>query len=61
MRTGYRPIGACAGERQGAERPGERCARFLQSSPKAQVEWRQEAAFQRFEGVHARTTRPGSH
>ncbi|WKD36921.1 adenosine deaminase [Streptomyces xanthophaeus] len=61
VRTGYRPTGACAHEQQGAERPSERCARFLDASPKAQVEWRQEAAFQRFEAEHARATRPASH
>ncbi|WP_328623464.1 adenosine deaminase family protein [Streptomyces sp. NBC_00354] len=61
VRTGYRPTGPCAGERQGAEHPGARCARFLAAGPKAQVEWRQEAAFHRFETAHARATRPGSH
>ncbi|WP_406511500.1 adenosine deaminase [Streptomyces sp. NBC_00161] len=61
LRTGYRPTGPCAGERQGAEHPGARCAGFLATSPKAQVEWRQEAAFEHFETAHARATRPGSH
>lgn len=61
VRTGYRPTGACAKERQGTDRPSARCARFLDASPKAQVEWRQEAAFQRFETEHVRATRPGSH
>ncbi|WP_133899174.1 hypothetical protein [Streptomyces sp. KS 21] len=60
VRTGYRPTGPCAGEHQGAEHPGVRCANFLAASPKAQAEWRQEAAFHRFEAVHARDTRPGS-
>lgn len=61
LRTGYRPTGACARGVQGAEHPSERCARFLKAGPKAQVERRQEAAFQRFETHHARATRPGSH
>ncbi|MER5961370.1 adenosine deaminase [Streptomyces sp. NPDC002057] len=59
IRTGYRPVGPCADERQGSGRPADRCAGFLKRNLKAQVQWRQEAAFRRFEATHARTTRPG--
>ncbi|MGW6408417.1 adenosine deaminase family protein [Streptomyces vinaceus] len=57
---GYRPAGPCAEERQGGEHPGARCAALLAASPKAQVEWRQEAAFRRFEAAHPAASRPGS-
>ncbi|MFB7058948.1 adenosine deaminase [Streptomyces vinaceus] len=58
--SGYRPAGPCAEERQGGEHPGARCAALLAASPKAQVEWRQEAAFHRFEAAHPAASRPGS-
>lgn len=61
VRTGYRPTGPCSDERPGTERPGKRCAGFLAASPKAQVEWRQEAAFHRFETAHARATHSAPH
>ncbi|MGI5471647.1 adenosine deaminase family protein [Streptomyces sp. CA-132043] len=48
-RGGYRPADACSGDRPGSDRPGERCRRLLADSPKAAVQWRQEAAFTTFE------------
>lgn len=48
-RDGYGLTGACAGERPGAARPGPRCRALLDGSEKAGLQWRQEAAFHRFE------------
>lgn len=48
-RNGYRPTAACAHERPGVTRPGAGCRRLLSASPKAAVQWRQEAAFSGFE------------
>jgi adenosine deaminase len=45
----YRPVDACAREGLGARRPGARCETFLRASPKAALQWRQEADFGRFE------------
>jgi adenosine deaminase len=45
----HRPVDACAGETLGARRPGARCEAFLRASPKAALQWRQEADFGRFE------------
>lgn len=45
----YHPVDACARERLGVERPGARCEAFLRANPKASVQWRQEADFERFE------------
>ncbi|MFI9340696.1 adenosine deaminase [Streptomyces sp. NPDC052773] len=46
---GYRAVDACRGERPGTTRPGHACRQLLESSPKAAVQWRQEAAFAAFE------------
>jgi adenosine deaminase len=43
------PAGPCRGERPGSRAPRQNCARFLAGSPRATLEWRQEAAFTRFE------------
>ncbi|MFF8293422.1 adenosine deaminase [Streptomyces sp. NPDC016309] len=53
---GYRPVPACAGLHPtgGRPLPGP-CRRLLATSPKAAVQWRQEAAFAAFE----RTARTG--
>ncbi|MDN3293290.1 adenosine deaminase [Streptomyces ficellus] len=48
-RHAYTPVPACAPARPGAAAPGPGCARFLRQSPKAAVQWRQEAAFAAFE------------
>ncbi|AWT47449.1 MULTISPECIES: adenosine deaminase family protein [Streptomyces] len=48
-RDGYRPVPACRGERAGGSEPGRACRRLLDASPKAAVQWRQEAAFHAFE------------
>ncbi|MEV6397464.1 adenosine deaminase [Streptomyces sp. NPDC051907] len=46
----YRPVRACRAERRpGTRTPGPLCAAFLAASPKAALEWRQEAAFTAFE------------
>jgi adenosine deaminase len=46
----FRPASACAGDRLGEDKPRrKRCRALLRSSPKAAAEWRQEAAFGRFE------------
>lgn len=45
----FRPVPACAADRPGEARPRPPCRAFLRSSPKAAVEWRQEAGFDRFE------------
>jgi adenosine deaminase len=45
----HRPVDACARERMGAQQRGARCEAFLRASPKAALQWRQEAAFGRFE------------
>jgi adenosine deaminase len=46
---GYRPVRECLAGRPGQREPGPSCAAFLAASPKAAVEWRQEAAFTAFE------------
>ncbi|MEV7566573.1 adenosine deaminase family protein [Streptomyces tanashiensis] len=48
-RHGYRMAAACHGLRPGLAEPGAACRRLLASSPKAAVQWRQEAAFHTFE------------
>ncbi|MGW3956815.1 adenosine deaminase family protein [Streptomyces sp. NPDC004752] len=47
--TGYRPVAGCRGETLGGDTPGPRCRRLLAASPRARVQWRQEAAFTAFE------------
>ncbi|MET9804855.1 adenosine deaminase [Streptomyces sp. NPDC006368] len=54
-RDGYRPVAECRTERAGVPAPGGACGKLLAASPKAAVQWRQEAAFAVFE----RTFRPG--
>ncbi|MFE7663705.1 adenosine deaminase family protein [Streptomyces celluloflavus] len=44
----FTPAGPCRGERPGTRAPRQSCAHFLANSPKATLEWRQEAAFTRF-------------
>jgi adenosine deaminase len=51
----YRLGPACAGQVPGAPHPRPSCAALLRSSPKAALEWRQEAAFTRFESVYSRS------
>jgi adenosine deaminase len=54
-REGYYLAGPCAGERPGVTAPGGRCRALLDSSEKAESQWRQEVAFHRFEtGVGVR-------
>ncbi|MBC2878271.1 MULTISPECIES: adenosine deaminase family protein [Streptomyces] len=48
-RGGFVPAAPCARDRAGAGRPRAACAALLGGSPKAAVEWKQEAAFGRFE------------
>ncbi|WP_328681294.1 adenosine deaminase [Streptomyces sp. NBC_00322] len=45
----YRPVRECRAVRPGEREPGPGCAQLLASSPKAAIEWRQEAAFTVFE------------
>ncbi|MFE9610661.1 adenosine deaminase [Streptomyces sp. NPDC006012] len=47
--TGYRPVAGCRSRTPGGGPPGPRCRRLLSASPRAQVQWRQEAAFTAFE------------
>ncbi|MEU7381298.1 MULTISPECIES: adenosine deaminase [unclassified Streptomyces] len=54
---GYRVVPACRGERPGLSVQSAACQRLLYGSPRAELEWRQEAAFATFERTHARTTR----
>ncbi|MFI6384205.1 adenosine deaminase [Streptomyces sp. NPDC050658] len=53
-RNGYRPAPACASDRPGEAPPTPACAELLSHSPKATVQWRQEAAFAGFEDKHSR-------
>ncbi|TQK42824.1 adenosine deaminase [Streptomyces sp. SLBN-118] len=45
----YRPVRECRAALPGEHEPGTACAELLASSPKAAIEWRQEAAFTAFE------------
>lgn len=45
----FRPIGACAADGLGAEKPSAACAKFLASSEHAREQWKLEAAFADFE------------
>lgn len=51
---GYHALPACRGERPGLPVRGAACRHLLAGSPKARLEWRQEAAFAAFEQTHAR-------
>ncbi|WP_406446011.1 adenosine deaminase [Streptomyces sp. NBC_00631] len=59
-RDGYRPVAACAGRLPGSGRPpGAECRALLDASPKAAVQWREEAASVSFERTFGRAaTRP---
>ncbi|MFJ5677821.1 adenosine deaminase [Streptomyces sp. NPDC093097] len=48
-RNGYHPVAACRGQAPGNGTPGAACRLLLKTSPKAAVEWQQEAAFAAFE------------
>lgn len=50
---GYRTVPACRGERPGTPVRSAACRRLVEGSPKASLEWRQEAAFAAFESAHA--------
>jgi hypothetical protein len=47
--AGAKPHRACGGDSLGGTVPSEACAAFLKTSPKAQLQWRLEAAYQAFE------------
>ncbi|WP_434094748.1 adenosine deaminase family protein [Streptomyces hyaluromycini] len=58
-RDGYRPAAACAGQLPGSGRaPGAECRRLIDASPKAAVQWREEAASVSFERAFGRTPAP---
>ncbi|WP_392671785.1 adenosine deaminase [Streptomyces sp. LN785] len=48
-RNGYRLAGPCRAGTPGAGNPRPQCRRLLDTSPRARVQWRQEAAFAAFE------------
>lgn len=50
---GYHEVPVCRGEHPGSPVCSAGCRTFLAGSTKAQVEWRQEAAFAAFEHTHA--------
>ncbi|MFB8176875.1 adenosine deaminase [Streptomyces sp. NPDC055966] len=50
---GFHPVPVCRAERPGLPVRGAGCRKFLGGSAKAQLEWRQEAAFAAFEQAHA--------
>lgn len=54
-RDGYRLTGPCRHNSPGADNPRQQCRRLLNTSTKAQVQWRQEAAFVAFERRFATT------
>ncbi len=55
-RLGHIRAVPCRDDRPGTATPSRTCAAFLAGSPKATVEWRQEAAFTHFETHHRTTT-----
>ncbi|MFB7109603.1 adenosine deaminase [Streptomyces sp. NPDC056291] len=55
--AGYRVVSACRGERPGLPVRTPACQRLLFRSPRAELEWRQEAAFAVFERTHTRAVR----
>ncbi|MFI9610692.1 adenosine deaminase [Streptomyces sp. NPDC052023] len=59
-RDGYRLTAACRGERPGDPAAGPDCRRLLDTSVKAAVQWRQEAAFRQFEQAFGGTPGMGS-
>ncbi|MFJ1704625.1 adenosine deaminase [Kitasatospora sp. NPDC088346] len=50
-RDGYRPVAECAGRRPGGDHPSAACAALLAANPKAELEWKQECAFDTFEAA----------
>ncbi|MGB6164812.1 MAG: hypothetical protein WCF33_05570 [Pseudonocardiaceae bacterium] len=48
----FRAATACASDQLGQPRPSQACQRLLNASPKAGAQWKQEAAFTRFEDQH---------
>ncbi|MFF4696302.1 adenosine deaminase family protein [Streptomyces chattanoogensis] len=48
-RDGYHPVAACRSQLPGDRPPGGACRDLIATSPKAAVQWRQEAAFASFE------------
>lgn len=48
---GYRTVVACRTDRPGTRTPSPACRELLEASPKAAVQWRQEAAFTAFESA----------
>jgi adenosine deaminase len=50
----FRPATACANDQLGQPQPSETCRQLLAASPKATVEWKQEAAFTQFEDRYRR-------
>ncbi|MEW2299262.1 adenosine deaminase [Streptomyces sp. NPDC006655] len=63
-RDGYRPVAACAGRLPGTGLPpGTECRRLLDTSARAAVQWRQEAASASFESTfgRGRQRRPRPH
>ncbi|MET7857002.1 adenosine deaminase [Streptomyces sp. NPDC005318] len=59
-RGGYQAVPECARDRLGDPTPGPRCARFLASSAKGALEWKQEGAFRTFERTFGAKARTGS-
>ncbi|MGH2770720.1 MAG: adenosine deaminase, partial [Actinomycetota bacterium] len=45
----FRPRDACASDRTGGREPSKTCRQLLDASPKAAVQWKQEAGFLTFE------------
>ena len=50
----FRPAAACARDRLGAPHPSRSCQALLDASPKATLQWQQEAKFTTFERNHSR-------
>jgi adenosine deaminase len=45
----FQRVAACAGDNPIASSPSATCGRFLESSERARLQWKEEAAFDRFE------------
>jgi len=45
----FRPVAACAGDALGSPSPSPRCRQVLAASEKAELEWKEEAEFRKFE------------
>lgn len=45
----FRPMAACANDRAGAGKPSKACQKFLDANERAQVQWRLEEEFAKFE------------